>query len=182
MFFANLLQIFVIFFPAFIANAVPVVAKNIPYIQQFSRPIHARLLWANKTVRGLITGVLGGMIAGLLLYIGRWFLVTLLPAYSEYYNLYSSWSVSVFLWWWLGLGALVGDMIKSFFKRRLGIKPGTMFQPWDGIDYMVGAIAFMLPFYFASIGGSLFLLIIWPILSLITNTIAYHIGWKECWY
>lgn len=182
MFFANLLQVFLIFLPAFIANAVPVVAKNIPYIRQFSRPIHARLLWANKTVRGLMTGVITGMFVGLVLFLWRWFFVSILPVYSEYYNLYSTWSVSVFLGGWLGLGALVGDMVKSFFKRKLWYKPGTMFQPWDGIDYMVGAIIFALPFYYPGILGCLFLLIIWPILSLISNTIAYKIGWKECWY
>ncbi len=51
MFFANLLQIFLIFAPAFVANAVPVVAKNIPYVRHFSRPIHAELFGKNKTIR-----------------------------------------------------------------------------------------------------------------------------------
>ena len=88
----------------------------------------------------------------------------------------------MFLGGWLGLGALVGDMVKSFFKRRLGIKPGTMFQPWDGIDYMLGAIIFMLPYYNGGIVEYIFLLIIGPVLSLFTNTCAYKIGWKECWY
>lgn len=182
MFFANLLQIFVIFLPAFIANAVPVVAKNIPYIRQFSRPIHARLLWTNKTVRGLLTGVLAGALVGGLLFLFRGIIILFLPAYSDYYNLYSTFTAGIFLGGWLGLGALVGDMIKSFFKRRLWHKPGTMFQPWDGIDYIVGAIIFMLPWYYPGIVGCLFLLIIWPLLSLLANTIAYHIGWKECWY
>jgi CDP-2,3-bis-(O-geranylgeranyl)-sn-glycerol synthase len=162
MFFANLFQIFLIFLPAFIANAAPVVAKNIPYIRQFSRPIHTRLFWANKTVRGLMTGVIAGMLTSLIVFLGRWFFVSVLPVYSEYYNLYSGWLVSMMIGGWLGLGALVGDMVKSFWKRRLGIKPGTMFQPWDGIDYMVGAIIFMLPLYSVGIIGSLFLLIIGP--------------------
>ena len=51
----------------------------------------------------------------------------------------------------IAAGALVGDMGKSFVKRRLGKKPGSMFQPWDGIDYMIGAIIFMLPWYTVSI-------------------------------
>lgn len=180
--FTNLLEIFVIFLPAFIANAVPVVAKNIPYIQDFSQPINARLLWANKTVRGLMTGVIAAIFIGIALFFLRWFLITFLPSYSNYYNLYSGWIISALIGWWLGLGALVGDMVKSFFKRRLGIKPGTMFQPWDGIDYMVGSIIFLLPWYNPGIIGSIFLLIIWPLLSLLANTIAYHIGWKNCWY
>jgi CDP-2,3-bis-(O-geranylgeranyl)-sn-glycerol synthase len=182
MFFANLLQIFLIFSPAFVANAVPVVAKNIPYIRRFSRPVHAEWLGKNKTVRGLITWVLAGMMLGLFLFLIRGILVGILPLYSDYFNLYSSWTGAMFLGGWLGLGALVGDMVKSFFKRRLGIKPGTMFQPWDGIDYMLGAIIFMLPYYNGGIVEYIFLLIIGPVLSLFTNTCAYKIGWKECWY
>lgn len=71
MFFANLLQIFLIFSPAFVANAVPVVAKNIPYVRRFSRPVQAEWFGKNKTVRGLITGILAGMLIGLLLFLIR---------------------------------------------------------------------------------------------------------------
>lgn len=180
--FANFLQIFIIFLPAFVANAAPVVAKNIPYIRQFSRPIHTKLFGANKTLRGLLTGIMAGALVGLLLFLLRGFLILFLPVYSDYYNLYSGWFMSMAIGWWLGLGALIGDMVKSYWKRRLGIKPGAMFQPWDGIDYMVGAIIFLLPWYSVGIIGSIFLLILWPVLSLLANTIAYHIGWKDCWY
>jgi len=182
MFFANLLQIFIIFTPAFVANAVPVVAKNIPYIRQFSRPIQTEWFGKNKTVRGLITGVLGGMFTGLVLFGLRGVFVSVLPVYSDYFNLYSSWSGAIFFGIWLGFGALIGDMVKSFFKRRIGIKPGAMFQPWDGIDYMLGAIIFMFPWYNGGLIEYIFLLIIWPLLSLLMNSCAYRIGWKECWY
>ncbi|MCB9806966.1 CDP-archaeol synthase [Candidatus Peribacteria bacterium] len=180
--FANLLEIFIIFSPAFIANAVPVVAKNIPYIRRFSQPIHVYLFGKNKTVRGLLTGVLAGMCLGALLYLFRGFIVRVLPTYSDFYNIYLSWTEALFFGGWIGLGALTGDMIKSFFKRRMGIKPGAMFQPWDGIDYMLGAIIFMLPWYNGGPVEYIFLLIIGPILSLLMNTCAYQIGWKECWY
>ena len=180
--FANLVQILLIFLPAFIANAIPVVAKNIPFISTFSRPIHATLFGKNKTIRGILAGIWAGMIMGGVCFWFKGIALSFMPEYSDYYNLYSGWFASFFIGWWLGLGALTGDLVKSFFKRRLGIKPWVMFQPWDGIDYMVGAIIFLLPWYFPGIMGCLFLLIIWPILSLITNTIAYYIGWKECWY
>lgn len=126
--------------------------------------------------------MLGGMLTGLLLYMLRGAFVSFLPVYSDYFNLYSSWFGAAWLGAWLGLGALFGDIVKSFFKRRLGIKPGTMFQPWDGIDYMIGAIIFMLPYYNGGMLEYIFLLIIGPLLSLMTNTCAYKIGWKECWY
>jgi len=71
MFFANLLQILVIFLPAFIANAAPVVAKNIPYMRNFSQPIHQQWFGKNKTIRGYATGIIAGMITGLCLSIFR---------------------------------------------------------------------------------------------------------------
>lgn len=95
--FANLLQIFVIFLPAFVANAAPVVAKNIPYIRQFSHPINPKLFGANKTLRGLLTGIIAGAFVGMLLYLMRGFLIRLLPLYSDYYNLYSGWFVSLII-------------------------------------------------------------------------------------
>lgn len=179
---ANLLSLFLIFLPAFLANASPVVAKNIPGIRSLSWPIHAEWFGKNKTVRGIITGVLTGIITGIVLYFLRHNFVRYLPDYTSIYNLYSSIGWAMFIGWILALGALLGDLIESFIKRRLGIKPGAMFQPWDGIDYMVGAMCVVLPWYNVHILGMLFLLVIGPILSLVANSIAYMIGWKECWY
>lgn len=62
MLFDNLPEIFLIFLPAFIANGVPVVAKNIPYLEDLKDPIHKKWFGKNKTVRGVITGILGGII------------------------------------------------------------------------------------------------------------------------
>ena len=176
MWIANFFTLFLIFLPAFLANASPVVAKNIPIIRELSWPIHERFFGKNKTVRGLITGILVGMITGLLLYFCRHIFVRFLTNYTTIYNLYHDWKQAMLVGGTIAAGALVGDMGKSFVKRRLGKKPGSMFQPWDGIDYMIGAIIFMLPWYTVSIWGAIFLLIIGPLLSLMMNTIAYSIG------
>lgn len=182
MWIANFFTIFLIFLPAFLANASPVVAKNIPIIRELSWPIHEKIFGKNKTVRGLITGILVGMLTGLVLYFSRHLFVRYLPNYTTIYNLYYSWWQALFIGGILATWALIGDMGKSFIKRRLGKKPGTMFQPWDGIDYMVGAIIFVLPWYSMTLSAMIFLLIIGPLLSLAMNTLAYTIGWKECWY
>lgn len=179
---ANFFSLFLIFLPAFLANASPVVAKNIPYIRQFSQPIHAGLFGKNKTIRGLVTGILVGMLTGLILYFLRHVFVRYLSDYSSIYNVYNSWIRAIWIGAVLSVGALTGDIVKSFIKRRLGRKPGSMFQPWDGIDYMVGAIIFIMPWYNVHIWGALFLIVIGPLLSLMMNTLAYSIGWKECWY
>lgn len=93
---ANLLQVFIIFLPAFIANAAPVFAKNIPQLQKFSEPINSEWLGKNKTFRGLIVGIFAGIIVGILLFLIRSLMVQILPVYSDYYNLYSSWSDAIF--------------------------------------------------------------------------------------
>jgi CDP-2,3-bis-(O-geranylgeranyl)-sn-glycerol synthase len=40
-----------------------------------------------------------------------------------------------------GVGAMAGDAVKSFVKRRVGIAPGRPFVPWDQIDFVLGALA-----------------------------------------
>lgn len=180
--FANFLSVFLIFLPAFLANASPVIAKNIPGIRHFSRPINAQIFGKNKTIRGFLTGVMTGALSGIALYFCRYIFINLLPNYTTLYNLYSSIWKALFIGWLLGTGAMLGDVVKSFIKRRLGKKPGVMFQPWDGIDYMIGAMTIIYPWYSVSLSGGIFLLIIWPLLSLAMNTLAYQIGWKECWY
>ena len=52
---------------------------------------------------------------------------------------YDNW---LFLGFLLGFGALFGDSVKSFFKRRSNIKPGHRFIPFDQLDYSVGSLLF----------------------------------------
>ena len=42
----------------------------------------------------------------------------------------------------MGGGALVGDLVKSFIKRRLNVPPGKPWFPWDQLDWIAGAILF----------------------------------------
>jgi CDP-2,3-bis-(O-geranylgeranyl)-sn-glycerol synthase len=47
--------------------------------------------------------------------------------------------------WWLvgaacGLGAMLGDTTKSFFKRRLDIAPGQRWVPADQLDFVAGGL------------------------------------------
>ncbi|OGC92463.1 hypothetical protein A2899_02445 [Candidatus Amesbacteria bacterium RIFCSPLOWO2_01_FULL_49_25] len=44
-----------------------------------------------------------------------------------------------------GFGALMGDLVKSFCKRRMGIAPGKSWFPWDQIDWVVGTMVMSWP-------------------------------------
>ncbi len=83
---------------------------------------------------------------------------------------------------WIALGALTGDLVESAIKRIRGLDPGASFMPWDGIDYIVGALVFLSVWYIPSIWEGIFLLLISPLLSKAANTISFFLGWKKVPY
>jgi len=77
---------------------------------------------------------------------------------------------------------LIGDSVKSFFKRRLGRKPGSAWFPFDQVDFILGACLFTWPF--VGFGWEVFviLLVVTPVLHFVVNVIAYFIGLKKVWW
>ena len=120
------------FLPAMVANMAPVIATRFNLTPILNKPLDAKLMWrgqrlfgSHKTIRGLIWGVITGAITAVIQYrITGWF---------------GSVDAAVSLGALLGFGALTGDAIKSFFKRRWAIQPGSIWMPWDQIDFVIGA-------------------------------------------
>jgi CDP-2,3-bis-(O-geranylgeranyl)-sn-glycerol synthase len=85
----------------------------------------------------------------------------------------------------LAFGALLGDMVKSFIKRRLGKNRGDSWPVADQYDLVTGAFILMLVFdpawLFANITLEIFIviLILTPILHRTVNIIGYHIRVKK---
>lgn len=169
------LPTFYIFFPAFFANAAPVLVGPIALLRPLKIPISKRFLGAHKTFRGLFSGIVFGAATGALQFTVRQFLPL------EYTFLHSTIIDSVFFGALLGAGALIGDIVKSFFKRLLSIPPGRPFIMVDGIDYVLGSLLFVAPMYSPPLGHCIALIILGPILSLIANIIAYALALKETW-
>ena len=46
----------------------------------------------------------------------------------------------------LACGSLFGDMFKSFFKRRMGMKRGASFPLVDQLDFVVGSLGLYIPY------------------------------------
>ena len=130
-------QCFYLMLPAYFANMAPIMVKKINlfyYPIDFGLKLGSRpILGSHKTFRGLVFGVLFAILVS--------YLQSLLYQKEFFMNLsfisYENWLLFGFL---MGFGALLGDSVKSFLKRRIGIKPGHRFVPFDQIDFVLGSL------------------------------------------
>jgi CDP-2,3-bis-(O-geranylgeranyl)-sn-glycerol synthase len=166
---------FWVMLPAYVPNsAAAAVGGGVPIDGGRCWSDKRRILGDGKTIRGFIGGVLCGcFIGGLQILAQTNALFSSLPAMNP---------LAIIL---LATGALVGDMVKSFFKRRAGIDRGGKWPIVDQYDFVVGAFVFLLigdP-TFASLTLTLpviiAILIITPVLHRVVNIIGYKMGVKD---
>lgn len=96
-----------------------------------------RLFGAHKTFRGLLAGAL----TGALILAAQAAAEQRLQLLSELSLLHLTGASALSGGALLGLGALIGDLVKSFVKRQAGIEPGRPWVPWDQIDWILGTLA-----------------------------------------
>ncbi|MBD3269912.1 CDP-archaeol synthase [Candidatus Peregrinibacteria bacterium] len=201
---AELIFISILFFlPAYIANMMPVIGQNLPFSEKIKKTaINEKLFGKNKTWFGIVFGIL---ISTLICYIiyqillmysasihGEEYLKTVIfkSSYFFYLNIPSAVTISS--------GALLGDLIESYFKRRIGLKPGYALPFFDQTDFIFGAwIMYMIyisipyfnqlffkPNYDLNLYFYILLtgLIITPFLHLSANVIAYKLRLKKVWW
>ncbi len=89
----------------------------------------------------------------------------------------------------LSFGALLGDVLGSFLKRRMGMDKGSRAPVLDQYDFVLGALvltAVIFPswvmFHYVlgeAVFGLILIIVITPILHRTVNIIGYKIGKKE---
>ena len=166
--------------PAYFANMAPVIVKNLA--KPLARPIDFGMSWKgkrilgdHKTWRGLVFGIVFSV---LIAFMQRHLLGTRAGAYLSVID-YTYPALIGFL---LGFGAILGDAVKSFFKRRSNHTPGERFFPFDQCDFVLGAILFSLPFWPFTLSQTLLAIVITIFLHIIVNHIAYATGIRdEAW-
>ncbi len=170
--------------PIYIANSFATLTLTIPYIKEWNTPIDLGMSWKEKrilgngkTFRGLLFGTFFAILSGILQYY-------LSQRINFYYIDYRNKQLSFFLVtsFLLGFGALLGDMIKSFFKRRVGIKRGQPWPPFDQLDFLIGGTLLYSLYSIPDFKIVLTLFIITPIGHLISNIIAYKLKLKNVWW
>ncbi len=154
--------------PAFLANTVAVYTSGFGRVDFGKNFIDGKpILGSHKTIGGFLGGTISGAVLG----------ITVPLYFPEITN-----QVVGYKWWIgiiLGFGALLGDSIGSFFKRRVALKPGGAFPIMDQIGFI--ATAFLLAWFFVKF-PPLWAWTVIPatlIIHLGANSIAYVFGWKD---
>jgi CDP-2,3-bis-(O-geranylgeranyl)-sn-glycerol synthase len=82
----------------------------------------------------------------------------------------------------LSLGALLGDLIKSFFKRRLKIARGKSWPVADQLDFVIGALLLASIVEVPSWEIIVLVFILTPPIHLLGNVLNYFFKLKKEWY
>jgi CDP-2,3-bis-(O-geranylgeranyl)-sn-glycerol synthase len=160
------------FLPAYFANMAPVLFKKLPFLDI---SISEKLFGKNKTWRGIFVAVVVGYLTFVLQKI----------AYSEGFT---SWALidysdfTVLFGAALGLGAIVGDLVKSYYKRKAGIAPGTPWWGFDQLDFVFGGIAASFIFYVPRVEVVTILIVFSPVLHMLVNRIGYFLKIRKAKY
>lgn len=150
-----------IILPTYCTNGAPVIfGGGRPIDLGKTLPDGQRILGDNKTFRGFISGIMAGVLVGMLCtYI---FSINLMPIAFP-----------------ASLGALLGDMVGAFLKRRLHITPGAALPGVDQLDFVVGSILIVSLFSSISVAVVVILLVVTPPIHFLTNVGAYLLGLKK---
>jgi len=170
--------------PAYVANGFAVFAK----VCRTRHPIDGNrilrdghpLFGEGKTWEGLLIGFISGTIIGL---IQLWASPLLCTIINQYLILPPELIPIVFISipqiLLVASGALIGDLLGSFIKRRLNISRGRPAPFLDQLDFIGTAIIFGILVNPLPLLYIVFLLLITPIIHFLANIIGYLLGLKE---
>lgn len=166
---------------AWIANAIPVLGGG-------GKPIDGgrnfrdgrRILGNGKTVRGFVVGIFFGTLTG----IGQFLAAPYLrPVLSQFVTITPEMdyvlSISVPVAFLLSLGALTGDVIGSFIKRRVNVKSGDPSPFLDQVGFIIMALIFAFPLMMPSPVFVMILILTTLGIHWLSNALGYVLGLKK---
>lgn len=158
--------------PAYAANAFPPLLKGTRPLDSGKKIGKNRLLGDGKTVEGTLGGIAFGIFFGFI----QIYFQSMIP---QDFGLAT---MTIPLIAALSIGAILGDMIDSFIKRRFGIKRGERITLVNRLDFIVGALILSYPFYKIGWEHVAVLLILTPVIHKLSNILAFALNIKKVPY
>jgi len=146
--------------PAYVANAAPLVFGGRTPLDGGRKFLDGQPIFgSHKTVRGLVAGIIAGSVLGAVesLFDPRLLLAGFM----------------------ISLGAVLGDLLGAFVKRRLKIKPGDQLPIVDQLDFVLGGLLVGWSFFQMELVSILVVVFVTPPIHLVTNFGAYLLGIKK---
>ncbi|HUR70101.1 MAG TPA: CDP-2,3-bis-(O-geranylgeranyl)-sn-glycerol synthase [Candidatus Thermoplasmatota archaeon] len=169
--------------PAYLSNMLPVfVGGGAPIDLGRSWRDGKRILGDGKTWRGLL---LAPLLAAILTGGLQWLVDHTAWGTSYGFPGWGGWPRWFLLAYLMGLGALTGDAVESFIKRRTGRDRGEKWFPWDQLDFILGSLLFaflLMPTRFLGLFTPerlIVILLLTPVLHLFVNYLGYRLGLKD---
>ncbi len=142
----------------------------------FGRTLNGREIFGkNKTWRGLVVGVITGVfVAGIqaILFSNIAFLRNNTVVDYTRCN-------CVLVGALMGAGALLGDLVESLIKRRLGKPSGKPWFPWDQADWIIGAMLLSSLVCVPALKIAAITLVLYIGVHLCSDRIVYKLGIKK---
>lgn len=145
--------------PIYLTNALPVLVKGRTPIDGGRLFFDDQPLFGpSKTVEGAAVGIIGGALA----------------AVVAHFTLSFPFTVGLIAAW----GAVLGDLLSSFVKRRLHLPSGKPAPLLDAISFLLVPLLLTYPLYIPQGVTIAVALAITPLSHLVSNGVAYLIGVK----
>ncbi len=144
-----------LFLPAYFANASPVVLGGGEPLDGGRKWLDGKpFLGSHKTIKGTLLGVVVGAVVGVLQ--GN-------PVGGVFQS----------------VGAVAGDIVASFFKRRWNLRPGEGMPLVDQLDFITFAVLLSYPVQRTSLEAMLVILVLTVPIHYAVNYVAWLLRLKE---
>ena len=165
------------FLPAYFTNMTPPLARKANLFNFLDKEIDLGkkflgqpILGSHKSWRGVILGIVVGFLTVLAQSFLYRFPVIQRISFLDYGQ------INIFLFGFLiSSGAVFGDLLFAFIKRRLKMRPGARFIPFDQTNYVIGSAIFLTAILKIEIMVWITLFVLTFLLHIIANRIGYHL-------
>jgi len=167
--FAEVINALWFILPAYVANSSPTLLAGVKTMDSGKNFIDGkRILGDGKTWEGFFGGIAIGSLIGFLLIM----FYDVVAEFAIHYQIVLT-QTNMSIVFALCVGALVGDVVGSFIKRRFSIERGEPAPLLDQLDFVIGSLFFASFFTVLELRTIVILIFLTPVIHWLSCVIGY---------